>query len=307
MPGSTFRLSRTCSYTPPSFSTLSVWPGFVDALSAFLLVLLLLLLTFLAINVELKESLDSSNAQRTNLSVRLEELNNELETLKRRFEQAQESFATSDAEKNLEIRQTVHNLREQEEERKNLEEKFYSRGVELSSVRQQLQAAEEALHAFKDKQKKDVEGYRSDFLTQLKKLLENDQTFQISGDRFVVQSEVFFPSGSSALSKEGQNKLEILARVLLKLSEKIPDTVSWVLRIDGHTDRVPVRQGARFSSNLELSFERASAVVSFLKTQGIPEKRLLPVGFSSHYPIVKGKTEKSYARNRRIEFKLDQR
>ena len=51
-----------------------------------------------------------------------------------------------------------------------------------------------------------------------------------------------------------------------------------MLRVDGHTDRVPIRN-ARYASNWELSTARAVEVVRFLIDQGIPPRRLVAAGF----------------------------
>jgi chemotaxis protein MotB len=78
-----------------------------------------------------------------------------------------------------------------------------------------------------------------------------------------------------------------------------------VLRIDGHTDRRPIRT-ARFPSNWELSTARALSVVSFLASEGIPPQRLAAAGFGEFQPLEKGDSPEAYARNRRIEIKLTQ-
>ena len=46
-----------------------------------------------------------------------------------------------------------------------------------------------------------------------------------------------------------------------------------VLRVDGHTDKVPI-QNLKFASNWELSAARAISVVKFLVSQGVPANRL---------------------------------
>jgi chemotaxis protein MotB len=56
-----------------------------------------------------------------------------------------------------------------------------------------------------------------------------------------------------------------------------------------------------------LSAERASAVVEYLKTRGVPARRLVATGWGSEWPLVSGRTAAALAQNRRIEFKLDAR
>ena len=93
---------------------------------------------------------------------------------------------------------------------------------------------------------------------------------------------------------------------LRKVSAKIPSDIDWVLRIDGHTDRVPIRS-SNFASNWELSTARAVSVVRFLADQGIPEKRMAAAGFSKFHPLDPTDTQEAYHKNRRIEIKLTSR
>ena len=75
--------------------------------------------------------------------------------------------------------------------------------------------------------------------------------------------------------------------------------------MDGHADRQPVR-GA-FASNWELSSQRAINVVKLLVEEGVPANRLAATGFGEYQPLDPSRGEDAFARNRRIEMKLDQR
>ena len=79
-----------------------------------------------------------------------------------------------------------------------------------------------------------------------------------------------------------------------------------MLRVDGHTDRLPINT-AKFPSNWELSSARAIAVVKELRDAGIPANRLVAAGFGEYQPLDDRADEIAYRRNRRIEFKLTQR
>lgn len=145
--------------------------------------------------------------------------------------------------------------------------------------------------------------YRSEFFGRLKKILGNNPQVQIQGDRFVFQAGLLFESGSADLGLEGQTYLTALADTLLEISQKIPQDINWILRIDGHTDKIPI-YNERFASNWELSSARAVSVVRFLGSRGIPEHRMAAAGFSKYHPIDPTDTPGAYARNRRIEIKL---
>jgi len=148
--------------------------------------------------------------------------------------------------------------------------------------------------------------YRSEFFGRLRVVLGNRDDIRVVGDRFVFQSEVLFASGSAEIGSKGQEQLARLARTLKSIAGRIPEEINWVLRIDGHTDNVPIATD-RFPSNWELSAARAISVVKFLKKEGIPASRLAAAGFAEHYPLVAGNDDASRRRNRRIEMKLDQR
>lgn len=145
--------------------------------------------------------------------------------------------------------------------------------------------------------------YRSEFFGRLKKILGDNPAIQIRGDRFVFQAELFFASGSADLGDEGKAHLTALADTLLTVAKKIPGDIDWILQIDGHSDKVPIRNEF-FASNWELSTARALSVVRFLSRQGIPENRMAAAGFSKYHPIDPADTPEAYRKNRRIEIKL---
>ena len=148
--------------------------------------------------------------------------------------------------------------------------------------------------------------YRSEFFGRLREALGNQSGIRIVGDRFVFQSEVLFPSGSAMLNKGGSNQIGKLAATLKDISARIPNELNWVLRVDGHTDRRPIRT-LKFPSNWELSSARAIAVVKALIARGVAAQRLVAAGFGEYQPIDSRADEVAFRRNRRIEFKLTQR
>jgi chemotaxis protein MotB len=149
----------------------------------------------------------------------------------------------------------------------------------------------------------ELERYRSEFFGRLRAALGDRPDLRVVGDRFVFQSELLFDSGSARLDPAGQAQLRQLARTLEDVAARIPPGLDWVLRVDGHTDRQPVRDGA-FRSNWELSVARAISVIDFLVAQGIPPEHLAAAGFGEYRPIDPADDEVAYRRNRRIEFKL---
>ena len=151
-----------------------------------------------------------------------------------------------------------------------------------------------------------LSGYRSEFFGRLRQALGGRKDVRMEGDRFVFQSEVLFASGRASLDPLGQAALTQLARTLIEVARKIPPNLNWILRVDGHTDRLPIRTD-QWQSNWELSTARALSVVRFLIEEGIPPRRLAAAGFGKFQPLDPRDDEIAYRRNRRIEFKLTQR
>ncbi|MAF94808.1 MAG: hypothetical protein CMM60_03525 [Rhodospirillaceae bacterium] len=148
--------------------------------------------------------------------------------------------------------------------------------------------------------------YRSEFFGRLRDLLGGQKGVRIVGDRFVFQSEVLFAKGAADIGDAGKNQLLQLARTLKQISREIPADIDWILRVDGHTDKDPIKT-ARFPSNWELSSARAISVIQFLIDQGLPPNRLAATGFGEFQPLDDRSDEIAKRRNRRIELKLTQR
>jgi chemotaxis protein MotB len=148
--------------------------------------------------------------------------------------------------------------------------------------------------------------YRSEFFGRLREVLGTRADIRVVGDRFVFQSEVLFPSGAAEMTEQGREQIVRLAATLREIAATIPENINWILRVDGHTDIVPIAT-AQFPSNWELSTARATSVVKLLIEQGIAPERLAAAGFGEFQPLETGDNASLRARNRRIELKLDQR
>ncbi len=179
------------------------------------------------------------------------------------------------------------------------ERKAAEQGVQISTLGKRLNSALAS-------KVQELSRYRSEFFGRLREVLGRQQGVRIVGDRFVFQSEVLFESGSAELGEEGKKQIEKLARTLAEIAPQIPEDIDWILRVDGHTDDVPISNW-KFPSNWELSAGRAISVIRFLKDAGIPAARLAATGFGEYQPIDPAKDEIARRRNRRIELKLTQR
>lgn len=149
--------------------------------------------------------------------------------------------------------------------------------------------------------------YRSDFFGRLREILSDRENIRIVGDRFVFQSEVLFPSGSEIINDAGREEMKKLAGAILELQREIPPEINWVLRVDGHTDTIPLSGTGRYRDNWELSSARATAVVKYLIENGVAPERLVAAGFGEFQPLDPADTAEARNRNRRIELKLTER
>jgi chemotaxis protein MotB len=199
---------------------------------------------------------------------------------------------------------------------------------QIAALRAQIAAVEEALQVAEAKDKasqtkiadlgkrlnvalaqrvQELNRYRSDFFGRLREILSDRENIRIVGDRFVFQSEVLFPSGGADLNEAGQAEMAKLAQALIDLAKEIPAEINWVLRVDGHTDNVPLSGSGRYADNWELSSARATSVVKFLIAHGVPADRLVAAGFGEYQPLAQGDSPEARNQNRRIELKLTEK
>ena len=154
----------------------------------------------------------------------------------------------------------------------------------------------------------DLKSYRSEFFGRLRAILGEKPGIEIVGDRFVFASEVLFQPGSATLGVEGKLQLGEVAQVIREVAIDIPPQINWILRVDGHTDVLPLAKTSEFSDNWALSQARSLSVVKYLiRSEGVPSYRLAATGFGQFQPIDLGTSLKSLARNRRIELKLTEK
>jgi len=194
--------------------------------------------------------------------------------------------------------------------------------IQLSNLGQDLNAAlaraaaeerkrrelEEAERVRLEAEKQNLERYRSEFFGRLRDVIGAQDGIRIVGDRFVFSSEVLFAPGAANLSREGEGELAKIAGILRNVVGDIPDEIDWVIRVDGHTDNVPLSGAGAFADNWELSQARALSVVRYMVNfLGIPPERLSANGFGQYQPIASGNSPEARAQNRRIELKFTEK
>lgn len=227
--------------------------------------------------------------------------------------------ATLDKEKSIQL----------EQERRALQDEMQAQRLELASQLEKLQSALDAAEeksraqeiryvemssrlnrALADKvaELKDMSKYQSTFYKAVKMALGDSTAVQTDGDRFIVNSDILFPSGSYKLSADGKKQLGLIANVIRDMENQIPTDVDWIIRVDGHTDNKKVIPGTHgYKNNTELSLLRATAVANELSSAGVSPRRLIPSGFGDMHPVELGETADALQKNRRIELQLTNR
>ncbi|MBT8113712.1 MAG: peptidoglycan -binding protein [Gammaproteobacteria bacterium] len=342
-------------YAISSRRTVNIWPGFVDALAALLMVIIFLLLIFsigqfylsdalsgkektlikldrqvvkladlLALekttSADLQETVGELRAQLSSKSRKNELLQADVDMLMEMRDQLEkdmanfvtklhENDATLRAEKEVSakslaqieiLNRQVKALREQ------LGTVSKALGLELDVETASIESLAERLNVALAEKAQELARYRSDFFGRLREVLGENPNIQIVGDRFVLQSELLFESGSADLGEKGKAQVKKLSETLNSVASSIPDDIEWIVRIDGHTDKRSINT-KEYPSNWELSTARALAIVRYMVAQDVPAKRLAATGFGEFHPLDDETTEEAYTKNRRIEIKLTSR
>lgn len=180
--------------------------------------------------------------------------------------------------------------------------------AQVASEQKRRAELEEAERVRLQAENADLAKFRSEFFGQLSQVLDGREGVRVVGDRFVFSSEVLFNPGSADLAPEGQNQIAGVVSILNEIKDQIPQGIDWIIRVDGHTDNIPLSGTGKFADNWELSQARALSVVRYMQQSlGFPPDRLAATGFGEYRPVAQGDSESARAQNRRIELKLTER
>jgi chemotaxis protein MotB len=121
-------------------------------------------------------------------------------------------------------------------------------------------------------------------------------------DRLTINmvEKVLFNSGQAQVKPEGLKMLKQVAEVLKTVNDK-------QIRIEGHTDNVPIsgKLKQKFPTNWELSTARATNVVRyFIEQGGVNRENFEAVGYADTRPVAGNDTDVGRTENRRIEIVL---
>jgi len=110
-----------------------------------------------------------------------------------------------------------------------------------------------------------------------------------------LQEAGFFDSGSAEVRPDA-------IAVLDRIAAALPETG---LRVEGHTDNVPIAT-EKFASNWELSSARASTIARLLlKHANVSPEKISVAGYAEYHPVADNATPEGRAKNRRVDLVVE--
>ena len=250
-----------------------------------------------ALSAESQRQVALLNEQITELRTQVSNLQSLLNLAEEADIEAQVQIETLGSQLNTALARVVS----EERQRRALEE---AERIRLEAEKARLEEEAERLTA----EAADLARFKSNFFGELREILEGQDRIRIEGDRFIFASEVLFEPGSATLAPAGEAEIANIADILRSIADDIPAGIDWVIRVDGHTDNIPVGSNSRFADNWELSQARALSVVRFMSEDlTIDPSRLAANGFGEFQPLNPLDSPEARAQNRRIELKLTER
>lgn len=174
--------------------------------------------------------------------------------------------------------------------------------VELTPIQlQQLKQNDgiELLEPINKIQKREkMRGMAKSILEALEPLVRDGQvrvTQSVLGITVEINASVLFSPGQAKLAENSSTALQAVAKVIKDQEHEI--------RVEGHTDNLPIHT-EYFPSNWELSTARASSVVRLFIEQGVDANRLTAIGYGENRPIESNETTEGRKRNRRVAIMI---
>ena len=174
--------------------------------------------------------------------------------------------------------------------------------AELKALVDQLQLEKAQAIEEKERAIANVKTTYDSLVTELKQEIKEGE-IQITQlkDKLTVNmvDKVLFDSGSAVIKRNGKKVLDRVAEILKPIMNQ-------QIKVEGHTDNVPIGAGlaGRFPSNWELSTARATTVVRYLQERGVNPGLLGAEGYAEFQPVAPNDTDEGKSKNRRIEIVL---
>lgn len=166
--------------------------------------------------------------------------------------------------------------------------------IDLDSLGQLEKEKEEQL----DEELEEVKAYLDANKLDGKALSEFITASKIpEGIVLTIKDVLLFDSGRAEIKEESQ--------VLLSKLSPLIEQKNGQVRVEGHTDNVPLMPGSKYLDNWELSTARASRVVDFIIKQNVTESKNIAVsGYAEHRPVANNDSTENKAKNRRVDIVL---
>jgi outer membrane protein OmpA-like peptidoglycan-associated protein len=130
----------------------------------------------------------------------------------------------------------------------------------------------------------------------------NEYTIELKRSKALIQDGKISIAEKVFFGQDSESILESSYDILIEVAEVMQDHPELsLIRIEGHTDSLGDEE-----YNIELSQNRAEAVLSFLALQGIETERMAAVGLGEVRPIDSNRNPNGRAKNRRVEFHVEQ-
>ena len=182
-----------------------------------------------------------------------------------------------------------------EDKKEDLELDVYSLELETENIKGKLEKTK--------KEKETIDSTYKNLVKNMEHEIEKGQITitQLKGKLTMnIVDKILFPTGSADIKKDGK-------KIMARIGEILKDITDKQIRIEGHTDNVPIGPSLqkKFPTNWELSTARATIVTRYLVEEaGVNPTLLAPVGYAEYHPIDSNDTPEGKAHNRRIEIIL---
>ncbi|TKS58048.1 MAG: hypothetical protein EWM72_03260 [Nitrospira sp.] len=229
----------------------------------------------------LEQKLASGNASAQEEIAKLQTQAYELEADAARIAKEREQLRQEQSRLTASLEQERQRLKAEEAEKARLEQE---RSAKEEEIKRLTKTQEELSRSLQDE------------------IAKGNITIQQVRDRLTINmvDRVLFDSGQAQIKPAGIKVLKQVGDVLNKITDK-------QIRIEGHTDNVPIsaKLQDRFKTNWELSTGRATTVVRYLIDHGgVDRQYLSAVGYADTRPIASNDSEEGRSSNRRIEIVL---
>lgn len=245
-----------------------------------------------------EKSLADEKKKSDDLTAKVADLEKQKAALQQENANIKSTLETSRSQLTKDVVELKNKLSENTARIKVLEDELAAKNKEIA----ELKAQADQLAQEKERAIAQVKGTYDSLVTELKHEIKQGE-IQITQlkDKLTVNmvDKILFDSGSAVIKKNGEKVLDRVADILKGVTGRL-------IKVEGHTDNVPIGPGLvdKFPSNWELSTARATTVVRYLQKRGVNPGFLSAEGYAEFRPVAPNDTDAGKSANRRIEIVL---